>query len=214
MGSVQQQRQGDDNQQGKSAARTVTLIVFNQKLHSKGLWFLFNHHGEVVDSFIPRKRSLRDYRFGFVRFVTMEDAMRALDRLDGFTIYDSRVRVHLARHQSCHLFGRKSAPSKSLSMRTETLQDKENQQSVHSAKGVVDGKNIKILKNCMVGWCYKFLTVESLARKLREDGLRDISIMRLAGSAFLLMFKDKENLNTRSLYRDGLRSYHYGLKMW
>ncbi|KAK8514886.1 hypothetical protein V6N13_121835 [Hibiscus sabdariffa] len=150
MGSVQQQRQGDGNQQGKSAARTVTLIVFNlpEKLHWKGLWFLFNH-GEVVDSFIPRNRSLGGYRFGFVQFAMMEDAMRALDKLDGFTIYGSRVRVHLTRHQSCHLFGRKSAPSKSLSMRTKTLQDKENQQSIHSAKGVVDDENIKILKICM-----------------------------------------------------------------
>ncbi|KAK8604717.1 hypothetical protein V6N13_099648 [Hibiscus sabdariffa] len=91
MGSVQQQGQGDGNQQGKSAARTVTLIVFNlhEKLHWKGLWFLFSHHGEVVGSFISRKRSLGGYRFGFVRFTTMEDAMSALDKLDGFTIYGS-----------------------------------------------------------------------------------------------------------------------------
>ncbi|KAK8601833.1 hypothetical protein V6N13_058489 [Hibiscus sabdariffa] len=123
----------------------------------------------------------------------MEDAMRALlDKLDGFTIYGYRVRVHLARHQSCRLFGRKSAPSKSLSMRTETLLDKENQQ-------------VEL----------QVLTVESLARKLREDGLRDISIMRLAGSAFLLMFKDKESLDkAKSEYEDTLQRWFKKLSLW
>ncbi|KAK8705946.1 hypothetical protein V6N13_049530 [Hibiscus sabdariffa] len=55
----------------------------------------------------------------------------------------------------------------------------------------------------------------SFARKLREDGLRDISIMRLAGSAFLLMFKDKESLDkTKSEYEEFLQRWFKKLSLW
>ncbi|KAK8998742.1 hypothetical protein V6N11_084125 [Hibiscus sabdariffa] len=99
----QQQQQCDVSQQGKSVDKSITLRVFNipKKLHRNGLWFLFSLHGEVVDSFIWRKRSLRHSRFHFVRFGMMKVALTALEILDGFFIYGSRVKVYLARNQSC-----------------------------------------------------------------------------------------------------------------
>ncbi|GMJ14392.1 hypothetical protein HRI_005108400 [Hibiscus trionum] len=73
----------------------VTLFV--KKLHWKGLWTLFSYHGDVLDAFIPKKRSRGGHRFGFVRYLKMNDALRAQERLDGFHIFGYRVQVHLAR---------------------------------------------------------------------------------------------------------------------
>ncbi|KAL4340946.1 hypothetical protein GQ457_08G022140 [Hibiscus cannabinus] len=66
----------------------VTLFVYNlpDKLHWKGLWTLFSHHGDVKDAFIPKKRSQSGHRFGFVRFANLVDALRALERFDGVKI--------------------------------------------------------------------------------------------------------------------------------
>ncbi|KAK8598053.1 hypothetical protein V6N13_095445 [Hibiscus sabdariffa] len=90
----------------------VSLFIFNlpEKLHWKGLWVLFSYHGDVLDAFISRKRSKGGQRFGFVRYKSLEDALRAQQRLDGFHIYGSRVRVHLARLDSNGLQGRNKDP--------------------------------------------------------------------------------------------------------
>ncbi|KAL4271620.1 hypothetical protein GQ457_13G010870 [Hibiscus cannabinus] len=77
----------------------VTVFVSNIPpiMHWQGLWASFAHHGEVVDSFIPSKRSRAGSRFGFVRFSNMTDAHRAISRLDGFFLMGYRISVSLAR---------------------------------------------------------------------------------------------------------------------
>ncbi|KAK8685397.1 hypothetical protein V6N13_041399 [Hibiscus sabdariffa] len=89
-----------NQQQGRSKCECVSLFVFNlpEKLHWQGLWTLFSYH-EVVDAFILNKRSNDGYRFGFVRYNSMDDALRAIDRLDIFTIYNYKVRFYLVRNQ-------------------------------------------------------------------------------------------------------------------
>ncbi|KAK8658436.1 hypothetical protein V6N13_036642 [Hibiscus sabdariffa] len=39
----------------------MSIFIFNllEKIHWKGLWVLFSYHGDVLDAFIPRKRSKR-----------------------------------------------------------------------------------------------------------------------------------------------------------
>ncbi|KAK8686671.1 hypothetical protein V6N13_125694 [Hibiscus sabdariffa] len=59
-----------------------------------------------IGCYIPSKRSKGGQRFGFVRYASMEDAMRAQERLDGFPLYSYRVRVHLARFEPGHKHGR------------------------------------------------------------------------------------------------------------
>ncbi|KAA3486322.1 serine/arginine-rich splicing factor SC35-like [Gossypium australe] len=64
------------------------VFVYNilDSMHWKGLWVLFRFHGNVLDAFIPVKRNMEGKRFGFVRFANLEDAKRAISRLDGFVI--------------------------------------------------------------------------------------------------------------------------------
>ncbi|KAH1033476.1 hypothetical protein J1N35_045650 [Gossypium stocksii] len=60
-------------------------------MHWKGLWVLFSFHGNVVDAFIPTKRSNEGKRFGFVRFTKLEDAQREISRLDGFVMLGKKI---------------------------------------------------------------------------------------------------------------------------
>ncbi|KAA3468077.1 delta-cadinene synthase isozyme XC1 [Gossypium australe] len=57
----------------------VTVFVYNipTSMHWKGLWALFGYHGNVVDAFIPTKRSRNGKRFGFVKFTNERDAQRS-----------------------------------------------------------------------------------------------------------------------------------------
>ncbi|KAL4386102.1 hypothetical protein GQ457_09G021070 [Hibiscus cannabinus] len=65
-----------------------------------------SYHGDVLDAYIPSKRSKGGQRFGFVRYASMEDAMRAQESLDGFPLYSYRIRVHLARFEPGRNHGR------------------------------------------------------------------------------------------------------------
>ncbi|KAK8603273.1 hypothetical protein V6N13_085464 [Hibiscus sabdariffa] len=79
--------------------KAVSLFVENlpPALHWQGLWFALGRHGIVVDAFIARKLSMRGKRFGFIRFANRWDALRAIERLDGFRLYGYRISVKMAR---------------------------------------------------------------------------------------------------------------------
>ncbi|KAK8623421.1 hypothetical protein V6N13_118306 [Hibiscus sabdariffa] len=70
---------------------------------------LFGYHGEVVDVYIPNKRTSTGKRFGFVRFTRFDDANRAIDRLNGFILFKSRLSVNLVRFNSRSAFWRRKS---------------------------------------------------------------------------------------------------------
>ncbi|KAK8603627.1 hypothetical protein V6N13_096101 [Hibiscus sabdariffa] len=81
-------------------------------MHLKGLWDAFGHHGDVLNAFIPKKRSKSGRRFAFVRYATKADAILTISRLNGFILFGSRVSVNLARFRARMSFWRKVDPSK------------------------------------------------------------------------------------------------------
>ncbi|KAK8682059.1 hypothetical protein V6N13_054456 [Hibiscus sabdariffa] len=174
----------------------VTLFVFNlpENLHWKGLWCLFSYHGDLVDAYILNKRSKRGHRFGFVRYASMEDALRAQERLDGFLIYSYRVRVHLARFDPGRDRGKRRESSRFQNPELENGLTTEKMRGLKSVVGVIDPAKSEILNNCLVGWCNKFQRGGKLARELHKAGIKDVSIMRLQGSAFLLVSQNHERV--------------------
>ncbi|KAL4335795.1 hypothetical protein GQ457_07G001550 [Hibiscus cannabinus] len=90
-------------------SRVITLYVSNlpSKLHWSGLRHIFGFHGDVVDSFIASKLNKSGERFGFVRFSNSTDAFRAIERLDGFSLFGFRIAVSLARFNVRCSFWRK-----------------------------------------------------------------------------------------------------------
>ncbi|KAK8694284.1 hypothetical protein V6N13_071838 [Hibiscus sabdariffa] len=88
----------------------VTLYVANipTTLHWSRLRQTFERHGDVVDSFIARKQNKAGKRFGFVRFSNRNGAERAIERLNGFKLYGSRLLVSVARFKARTSYWRKS----------------------------------------------------------------------------------------------------------
>ncbi|KAK8623423.1 hypothetical protein V6N13_118308 [Hibiscus sabdariffa] len=93
--------------------QTVTLYVDNipTSLHWKGLWHTLARHGDVVDAFLANKRNRWGNRFGFVRFGRRVDADRAMERLNGFLLYGSRLSVSLAKYKVRQSYWRKVRPN-------------------------------------------------------------------------------------------------------
>ncbi|KAL4271771.1 hypothetical protein GQ457_13G005590 [Hibiscus cannabinus] len=91
-------------------AHLVFVSNLPPRFHWKGLWETFAHHGEVVDAFIPLKKSKDGKRFGFVRFSSRADAQRAISRLNGLVLYGFRILVSLARYNVRNSFWKKVSP--------------------------------------------------------------------------------------------------------
>ncbi|KAK9044791.1 hypothetical protein V6N11_058683 [Hibiscus sabdariffa] len=107
---------------------TTTVFMNNlpEKMHWKGLWATFAHHGDVSDAFIPMKRSKSGKRFGFVRFASPADADRAISRLNGFTLNGYKVSVFRAKYRSRTSFWRKVSTNGN---RTKTIYQPDKQQT-------------------------------------------------------------------------------------
>ncbi|KAL4284387.1 hypothetical protein GQ457_16G026650 [Hibiscus cannabinus] len=82
--------------------QTITLFIDNlpERLHWQGLWLAFGRHGDVVDAFIATKRNKKGRRFGFVRFSKKIDADRAIERLNGFKLFGSKITVSVAKYNT------------------------------------------------------------------------------------------------------------------
>ncbi|KAL4280692.1 hypothetical protein GQ457_03G015910 [Hibiscus cannabinus] len=79
----------------------------SNRLHWQGLWQCFDRHGEVLDVFVLTKCTVDGARFGFVRMDSWEDALRMIERVDGFVLYGSRVRVSFAQCDTRDSFWRR-----------------------------------------------------------------------------------------------------------
>ncbi|MBA0827736.1 hypothetical protein Goarm_012489, partial [Gossypium armourianum] len=75
----------------KDNPRTVFVYNIPDSMHWKGLWALFRFHGNVLDAFIPAKRSMKGKKFGFVRFAKLVDAQREISSLDGLSERIARI---------------------------------------------------------------------------------------------------------------------------
>ncbi|KAE8666873.1 putative ADP-ribosylation factor GTPase-activating protein AGD6 [Hibiscus syriacus] len=104
-------KEGHTNVSNGYRSGCFTLFIKNlpEKIHWKRLGSLFCTHGHVIDAFIPNKRNSKGVRFGFIRFATIEESRKAISKMNGAHIYDSKIRVSLAKYKPRQSYWRKSS---------------------------------------------------------------------------------------------------------
>ncbi|KAH1055310.1 hypothetical protein J1N35_033375 [Gossypium stocksii] len=105
----------------KTSVNLRTIFVYNipDSMHWKGLWALFQFHGNVVDAFIPAKRSMEGKRFRFVRFAKLVDVQGAITRLDGYVILGKNIWVKMARFSGKRKIWKKAQAKKDVTQKEE-----------------------------------------------------------------------------------------------
>ncbi|KAL4384541.1 hypothetical protein GQ457_15G028720 [Hibiscus cannabinus] len=166
-------RQHDDKQQQSPALLKGQYI-------QRRLWHLFARHGEVCRAFIARKLSRGGKRFGFVRFSTEEDAKRAMERLDGFTVYGFRLTVK----PETQIGTRESSNWTRAEAWRSTQRIK--------VRGHVVVEELWKLQRCLVGEMSTICSVGAVAMRLEKWGLNGIKVHKMGGKAFLLSFEDED----------------------
>ncbi|KAL4326266.1 hypothetical protein GQ457_11G028620 [Hibiscus cannabinus] len=186
-----------------------TLFVCNipEKFHWKGLWAAFGHHGDVVDAFIPNKRTYNGKRFGFVRFATREDVDRAMSKLHGFVLFGSKIEVSYSKYEQRTSYWKKSEKQRKANIETnlggaisgKVLSQGGQKSGKNLTKGLVNPKvrgcvveeSLWRLQQCFIGFTQKELDSSSVHEDLCKNGLGEIKIKKMVGRTFLLELEDK-----------------------
>ncbi|KAE8702505.1 hypothetical protein F3Y22_tig00110482pilonHSYRG00200 [Hibiscus syriacus] len=185
-------KEGHTNGSNRCRSGYISLFIENlpEKIHWKRLESLFSTYGHVIDAFIPNKKNSKGGRFGFIRFATIEEARKAISSMNGVHIYDSRIRVSLAKYKPRQSYWRKSS---------KVVQRKSGMEEIPRIKhceveGVVDEEKLHVLSNCLVGWCKNFIKIGNLANQIQAKGLAGFTLMRAAGNVVLMVFEDSNSL--------------------
>ncbi|KAE8718366.1 hypothetical protein F3Y22_tig00110015pilonHSYRG00250 [Hibiscus syriacus] len=106
-----QSKEGQPNIVNGFRKGCYTIFIENlpEKIHWKRLGSIFGSHGQVIDAFIPKKRNSKGFRFGFIRFATIEEARTSISKMNGNHIYGNKIRVYLAKYKPRQSFWRKSS---------------------------------------------------------------------------------------------------------
>ncbi|KAL4318899.1 hypothetical protein GQ457_18G023820 [Hibiscus cannabinus] len=168
-------------QQQKQEHQVVSVFVENipKAMHWKGLWHTFARHGDVIGSFIARKLSRGGKRFGFVRMKNRADALRVIERLNGFMLYGFRLTVNLARPYK-EIYKKKNYEMGGINYRKIGLPrldfEAGNQRDIPKRiSGHVDDEELWRLRRCLVGEMSSVCSTRSIALRLQDWGLGEIN---------------------------------------
>ncbi|KAK8643911.1 hypothetical protein V6N13_013188 [Hibiscus sabdariffa] len=130
----------------------VSLFVENlsKGVRWKGLWHLFARHGDVTEAFVAGKLSRGGKRFGFVRFRCKTDAMRTMERLNGFSVYGFRLTVKLANPKKRKQFLNQTGINRGKSAAISTPRQSKQEQ-VHSKEPVDSSSQANVVLKKIVG---------------------------------------------------------------
>ncbi|KAL4347234.1 hypothetical protein GQ457_17G021110 [Hibiscus cannabinus] len=179
---------------GDSKNNQTTVFVSNlpPRLHWKGLWFAFARYGDVIDAFIPAKKSKTGFRYDFVRFFSLEDAERAIAHLNGSLLYGSRLKAGLARF-SDKLEDRKSKQIKSnvlingeASKNISRSVDSQLKPRLKRVLGLVEEEALKKLEKCLISTMETLCSTGQVDDRLQTWGLNNVTIKDLGGSRFII----------------------------
>ncbi|XVF30044.1 hypothetical protein REPUB_Repub16aG0023400 [Reevesia pubescens] len=106
--------------QGGNNISTVFVNNIPPEVNWRWLGQIIQNYGRVADVFIPMKRSAKGRKFGFVRFYRWEEAIRAVNSLNGVWLLDYRIGVNIARFNSRSSFWRKINPSNRINGANES----------------------------------------------------------------------------------------------
>ncbi|KAK8547046.1 hypothetical protein V6N13_099791 [Hibiscus sabdariffa] len=184
----------------KRRISTVTLFVQNipTAFYWSGLLQVFGRHGDVVNSYIARKKDRLGKRFGFVRFSNRVNADRAIERLNGFVLNGFKLFVSEAKYGGYHQAWRYTSNGKSMGNNTTRIIDDVTQKNhLNETKGKIDGEaddtdfkvykkvqghieeeTLRKLESCLVGTMATICSSSNVEERLNRWGLGDVKVKK------------------------------------
>ncbi|KAK8707917.1 hypothetical protein V6N13_058968 [Hibiscus sabdariffa] len=147
----------------------------------------------------------RGMRFGFVRINGRVGAERAMERLNGFALYGTKLFVSKARFKPRTSFWRKvrqepknsEQKNGSVEAKGKTVVDIEDGfslgvKTLKRISGHVIEEDVRNCKRCLVGLVNTVCSTTSIKARLHEWGFDEVKVWRLGGKSFLLAIEDED----------------------
>nr|KAJ0218832.1 hypothetical protein LSAT_V11C300154990 [Lactuca sativa] len=96
---VRRRRRKEDNEDINRVAISYFFQNFPYQLEERDLWRIFQEYGLVVDVYIAKKKNIQNKRFGFVRFIRVNDPTGFERKLNDIWIGQHKLHINLARFQ-------------------------------------------------------------------------------------------------------------------
>ncbi|GKE01199.1 RNA-directed DNA polymerase, eukaryota, reverse transcriptase zinc-binding domain protein, partial [Tanacetum coccineum] len=194
---------------------SVFVTNFPVQVGAKELWHACKQYGQVVDAFIPNRKSKLGKRFGFVRFIKVFDAERLANNLCTVWIGSHRLHANIARFQRPTGQNTSKYSGNSVDKRKNTAKVSINHgrnikpnSFVHAVKGSNPGITInnetptmvldddcvnqEDYSHCLNGKIKDFEALTNLKTILGNEGFNDVVLRYLGGMWVMLMFKSME----------------------
>lgn len=193
---------------------SVFVTNFPDKVSAKDLWNACKEYGQVVDSFIPNRRSKIGKRFGFVRFVKVFDVERLVGNLCTVWIGNFRLHANLARFIRPGVNKNfDNGPNKKKDSFEGVKKDNGVREKSISYAHIVKGRNSEHYEKednpalvlddscvnqqefscCVNGKVKEFGSLVNLKMALRNDGFSDIELRYLGGLWVMIVFTSVES---------------------
>ncbi|GJX62450.1 nucleotide-binding alpha-beta plait domain-containing protein [Tanacetum coccineum] len=209
---------------------SIFITNFPDQTNAKKLWRLYNQYGNVIDSFIPNRRSKVGKRFGFVRFIKIYDVERLVNNLCTIWIENFKLHVNIAKFNRTPLHKGNHLPNIHATVRpAPVVSSKTHGDSSSYIQAVKAGVNlhsvvsdVKVSKpalllddSCLnvsdyslslVGKLKEFSSLPNLKMLLVEEGFTDLTISYLGGFWVSFQFLSKTS-------KENFMS-HVGVNSW
>nr|GEV36574.1 RNA-directed DNA polymerase, eukaryota [Tanacetum cinerariifolium] len=216
------QRSKEDDVQKISTSVFVTN--FHDLYRAKDLWNTCKTYGQVVDAYIPNRRSKAGKRFDFVRFIKVFDVERLVNNM--CTVWVGRYKLHanVARFQRESLnkhsnqFNDNGTKRDNVGGRMNGDGAKGTANSyAHAVKGTQGQKEVmddipslvlddsclkqKVYLLCLLGKVKEFASLTNLKVILAKEFYANIEIKYMEGLWVMIKFQDKE---TKKMFQSNL----------
>ncbi|GJY15770.1 RNA-directed DNA polymerase, eukaryota [Tanacetum coccineum] len=196
---------------------SIFITNFPDHFYAKDLWKTCNQYGNVVDTFIPNRRSKSGKRFGFVHFIKVLDVVHLVNNL--CTIWVDRYKLHanIARFQRPPQKNNNAHYPKNGGAKFATnVNIKEGQNLANSyiqaiKKGTNSGSKEEIntpvfvlddtclnhneFPACLMGKVKEFNSLTNLKVVLANEGFETIKIKYMGEYWVMLVFQSEELKN-------------------
>ncbi|GJZ29560.1 RNA-directed DNA polymerase, eukaryota [Tanacetum coccineum] len=114
---------------------SVFITNFPESFNAKDLWNVCKQYRNIIDAYIPNRRSKAGKRFGFVRFIKIFDEKRLINNL--CTIWVGRLKIHA----NIPRFQRMSLNTGSTKSKNNLRENSFNKGENHNNKGSNNASN-------------------------------------------------------------------------
>ncbi|GJT60190.1 RNA-directed DNA polymerase, eukaryota [Tanacetum coccineum] len=209
---------------------SIFVTNFPEQTNAKELWSICKQYGNVIDAYIPIRRSKIGKRFGFVQFIKVSDVDRLVNNLCLIWISSFKLHVNVARFNRLPLNKGSQHADPTVKVRipyVETI----NRGGAHGISNsyiqafktgtsshtvVEDSKPSMVLDHScynnfdsnlsLVGKLKEFGSLPNIKKLLEEEGFADITIRYMGGFWVLFQFLSQGT-------KDNFKS-HVGVNSW